>query len=85
MLTASVESRFFDSCKPQLLERYAGQFAVVCGRRLVGVHTSLALALAAAADAFGDGALEDGAPILISEIAEVPKLRVVAEPGSAAR
>ena len=82
MLPAPEESRFFDSCKPQLLERYAGQFAVVCGRRLIGVHTSLDQALKAAAQAFGDGALEDGAPILISEIAEETRLRVVAEPRS---
>jgi hypothetical protein len=80
MLTARDESRFFDSCKPQLLERYAGQFAVVCGRKLIGVHTSLEQALKAAAEAFGDGLLEDGAPILISEISEDAKLRVIAEP-----
>jgi hypothetical protein len=80
MLSAHEDSRFFDSCKPQLLERYAGQFAVVCGRKLIGVHTSLEGALKAASDAFGDGQLEEGAPILISEIAEDSKLRVVAEP-----
>ena len=80
MLGARDESRFFDSCKPQLLERYAGQFAVVCGRKLIGVHTSLEQALKAAADAFDDGQFEDGAPILISEISEESKLRVVAEP-----
>jgi hypothetical protein len=80
MLGARDESRFFDSCKPQLLERYAGQFAVVCGRKLIGVHTSLEQALKAAADAFGDGLLEEGAPILISEISEDSKLRVIAEP-----
>jgi hypothetical protein len=85
MLPAHDESRFFDSCKPQLLERYAGQFAVVCGRRLIGVHTSLDQALKAAAQAFGDGALEEGAPILISEIAEDTRLRVVAEPRAAGR
>jgi hypothetical protein len=84
MLTASDESRFFDSCKPQLLERYAGQFAVVCGRRLIGVHVSLEQALSAAAEAFGDGAFADGAPILISEISEPTRLRVVAEPRSGA-
>lgn len=82
MLSAHDETRFFDSCKPQLLERYAGQFAVVCGNRLIGVHTSLDQALKAAADAFGDGLLEDGAPILISEISEESRLRVVAEPRS---
>jgi hypothetical protein len=80
MLSALDESRFFDSCKPQLLQRYAGQFAVVCGRRLIGVHTSLDRALQAASDAFFNGLLEEGAPILISEIAEDCKLRVVAEP-----
>jgi hypothetical protein len=80
MLSGRDESRFFDSCKPQLLERYAGQFAVVCGRKLIGVHTSLEQALKAASEAFGDGLLEDGAPILISEISEDSKLRVVAEP-----
>jgi hypothetical protein len=84
MQSARDESRFFDSCKPALLERYAGQFAVVCGRKLIGVHTSLELALKAAGEAFGDGLLEDGAPILISEISEDSKLRVVAEPRSPA-
>ena len=80
MLSTSDEMRFFDSCKSQLLARHAGQFAVVCGRRLVGVHPSLAGALDAAAAAFADGVLEEGAPILISEIAEHARLRVVAEP-----
>lgn len=82
MLSASAESQYFDTCKPQLLENYAGQFAVVCGKRLLGVHPSLERALQAAADAFGDGDVEEGAPILISEIAAETKLRVVAEPRS---
>ncbi len=85
MLQAENETRFFDSCKPDLLQRYAGQFAVVCGHRLIGVHSSLERALKAAADAFGAGFLEDGAPILISEIADPARLRVVAEPRAAAR
>jgi hypothetical protein len=80
MLSTSDETRFFDSCMPELLAQHAGQFAVVCGRRLVAVHDSLARALEAAAQAFGDGLLEDGAPILISEIAEHARLRVIAEP-----
>jgi hypothetical protein len=84
MTGAPDESRFFDSCKPELLERYAGQFAVVCGRKLIGVHVSLEQALKAAADAFGDGQLEDGSPILISEISEESKLRVIAEPWAVA-
>jgi hypothetical protein len=80
MLSAQEETHFFDTCKQTLLERYAGQFAVVCGRRLIGVHASLDLALKAASDAFSAGFLEDGAPILINEIGEQPKVRVIAQP-----
>lgn len=74
------EPRFFDVQRPDLRERYAGQFAVVCGRKLVGVHASLELALAAAADAFSQGLLEEGAPILVSEIGATTTLCAVAEP-----
>jgi hypothetical protein len=80
MLSANEESRFFDDCRPALLEHYSGQFAVVCGKRLLGVHASLELALQSAADAFSQGLLQDGAPILIDEIGAVPRVRVVAEP-----
>jgi hypothetical protein len=79
MLSASVETAFFDSCKQALLDEHSGKFAVVCGRRLVGVHTSLDLALKAASDAFGVGGLADGAPVLINEIGETPSVRVVAQ------
>lgn len=85
MLVASDEARFFDTCKPELLARYTGQFAVVCGRRLIGVHVSLEEALRAAGEAFGRGELEDEMPILISEIAETTKVRVVAEPRTPTR
>jgi hypothetical protein len=43
------------------------------------VHTSLDLALKAAALAFGDGDLTDGAPVLINEIGEPPRVRVFAQ------
>jgi hypothetical protein len=79
MLSATEETAFFNSCKQALLDEHSGKFAVVCGRRLVGVHTSLDLALKAAADAFGDGDLTDGAPVLINEIGEAPRVRVVAQ------
>ncbi len=79
MLPATEETAFYDSCKQELLDEHSGKFAVVCGRRLVGVHTSLDLALKAAADAFGDGALAEGAPVLINEIGEAPRVRVVAQ------
>jgi len=80
MLPASEESSFFDSCKQALLDEHSGKFAVVCGRRLLGVHNSLELALKSAADAFGDGELAEGTPVLINEIGEAPRVRVVAQP-----
>ena len=79
MLPATGETAFFESCKQELLDEHSGKFAIVCGRRLVGVHNSLDLALKAAADAFGEGDLADGAPVLINEIGESPRIRVVAQ------
>ncbi len=82
MLPATEETAFFDSCRQALIDEHSGKFAVICGRRLVAVHTSLDLALRAAADAFGSGALDDGAPVLINEIGESPSVRVVAQRSS---
>jgi hypothetical protein len=79
MLPVTEETAFFDSCKQELLDEHSGKFAVVCGRRLVGVHTSLDLALKAAADAFGEGTLCDGSPVLINQIGEAAQVRVVAQ------
>jgi hypothetical protein len=79
MIPASEETAFFDSCKQALLDEHSGKFAVVCGRRLVGVHPSLDLALKAAADAFGGGELAEGTPVLINEIGEAPRVRVIAQ------
>lgn len=78
MLPATEDTAFFDSCKHELLDEHSGKFAVICGRRLVAVHTSLDLALKAAADAFADGQLGEGAPVLINQIGEAPGVRVVA-------
>jgi hypothetical protein len=80
----SDEPGFFGLTRAELVARYAGQFAVVCGRKLMGVHSSLEQALEAAAELFGGGGFEEGAPILISEIAAETKLRLVAEPRSPA-
>jgi hypothetical protein len=85
MLPATEETAFFDSCRQALIDEHSGKFAVVCGRRLVGVHTSLDLAMKAAAEAFDCGALTDGAPVLINEIGEAPTVRVVAQSRRAAR
>jgi hypothetical protein len=79
MLSATEETAFFDSCKQELLDEHSGKFAVVCGRRLVGIHNSLDLAFKAAASAFVDGDLSDGAPVLINEIGEAPRVRVIAQ------
>ena len=79
MLPLSEETSFFASCKQALLDEHSGKFAVVCGRRLLGVHNSLELALKAAAESFGEGELAEGTPVLINEIGETPSVRVVAQ------
>ena len=78
MIGAPEERRFFESCKAELLRRFPGHFAVICGRHLLGVYPSLDRALAAVADGFEDCNLPEGTPILITEIAEEVSLRVVA-------
>lgn len=80
MLSAQAETHLFDTRKHALLEQYAGHFVIMCGRRLVGVHPSLDLALKAASDAFSAGCLECGVPILINEIGETPRVRTGAQP-----
>ena len=79
MLRASEEIAFFDSCRQALIDEHSGKFAVVCGRRLVAIHSSLDLAMQAAAEAFGEGGLAEGTPVLINEIREAPAVRVLAE------
>ena len=48
-------------------------------RRGSGIARPAVVILAAAALAFGDGELTDGAPVLINEIGELPRVRVVAQ------
>jgi hypothetical protein len=71
----------FEECKDELVARYPGQFAIVCGPHVLSVEPSLEAALSAAADRFERGVLPAGSPILISEIAEAPRLRVTTELG----
>jgi hypothetical protein len=78
MLSVTEEIAFFESRREDLAGEHTGQFAIVCGRKLVGIHSSLDLALQAAAEAFGDGELAEGTPVLINEIGEAAKVRVVA-------
>ena len=80
MLASSQEARTFESLKAELLRSSPGQFAAVCGKKLLGVFTSVDEALQAASDAFDADTLPAGAPILITEIAEKVTLRVMATP-----
>ena len=69
----------FEQHKPDLCARFPGQFAILLGATLLSVEESLEAALAATADGFERGTLPAGIPVLISEIAEAPRLRVVTE------
>jgi hypothetical protein len=75
----SEELGAFEQRKHELVARYPGQFAIVCGTAVLGVVPSLEAALDEAADRFERGALPAGSPILISEIALSPRLRVTTE------
>ena len=80
MLGSTEEARTFESLKADLLRSAPGRYAVVCGRRLVGVFASVDEAIVATSTAFDEDALPPGAPILISEIAERVTVRVMATP-----
>lgn len=72
----TVEQVAFERRKSELVARFPGQFAILLGETLVAVEASLEAALAATADRLDQGTLPRGIPILISEIAETPRLRV---------
>jgi hypothetical protein len=76
----SEEQRTFESMQPDLVRTDPGRFAVVCGRKLVGVYESIDDALLASSRAFDDQTLPEGAPVLITEIAERVSVRVMARP-----
>ncbi len=85
MLASSEEARTFDSLKSELLRSSPGQFAAVCGKKLLGVFASIDEALQAASDAFDADELPAGAPILITEIADKVNVRVMATPQQKAK
>jgi hypothetical protein len=74
------EQRTFDAMQSELVRSAPGRFAVVCGPRLLGVFDSVDAALLASSRAFDTMNLPEGAPLLISEIAENVSVRVVARP-----
>ena len=84
MKLVSEEQQAFEAMKPELVRSHPGGFAVMCGRRLVGVFESVDDALLASSRAFDAGSLPEGAPVFISEIAENVSLRVTARPFTAA-
>lgn len=74
------EQATFEAMQPELVRRHPGRFAVVCATRLLGVFESVDDALLASSRAFDAGGLPDGAPVLITELAERAAIRVLARP-----
>jgi hypothetical protein len=79
-MLASESARTFEAMKNDLLRSFPGQFALVCGRRLMGVFVSPDEAMTAASKLFEANDLPPGTPILISEIAARSSIRVLATP-----
>jgi hypothetical protein len=77
---ASESARTFEAMKDDLLRSFPGQYALVCGHRLMGVYRSVDDAMGAASKVFDDADLPPGTPILISEIAVRASVRVLATP-----
>jgi hypothetical protein len=74
------EQSTFESIKPALVRSYPGRFAVVCATRLLGVYDSVDDAFLASSRAFDGGALPEGAPLIITELADRQAVRVTARP-----
>jgi hypothetical protein len=79
-MLASESARTFEAMKDELLRSFAGQFALVCGPRLMGVYVSVDEAMGAASRLFANDDLPPGTPVLISEIAARSSVRVLATP-----
>jgi hypothetical protein len=75
----SEAARAFEAMKDDLLRSFPGQYALVCGRRLMGIYPTVDEAMVAASTAFEDY-LPAGVPILITEIAVQASVRVMATP-----
>jgi hypothetical protein len=85
LMFASESARTFEAMKDELLKSFPGQYALVCGRRLMGVYRSADEAMDAAGKLFAAGELPPGTPILVSEIAARASVRVLATPYRTAR
>lgn len=78
--SVAVEKKAFEEMKAELIRKHPGQFAVVCGRRLLGVFETVDEALLASSRLFGASILPEGAAVYITEIADESSLRVTARP-----
>ena len=79
-MLASEAARAFEAMKADLLRSFPGQFALVCGPRLMGVYGAVEDAMEALSTLFDADELPRGTPILISEIAVRASVRVLATP-----
>jgi hypothetical protein len=79
-MLASESARTFEAMKEELLRSFLGQYALVCGRRLMGVFRTADEAMSAAAKLFDQQDVPAGTPILITEIAVRASMRVLATP-----
>jgi hypothetical protein len=79
-MLASEAARTFEAMKDDLIRSFPGHYALVCGRRLVGVFRQVDEAMGAASRLFDDDSLPPGTPILISEIALQVSVRIFATP-----
>ena len=79
-MLASDAARTFEAMKEDLIKSFPGQYALVCGQRLVGVFKHVDDAMGACSRLFDEDQLEPGTPILISEIALQVSVRVFATP-----
>jgi hypothetical protein len=77
---ASESARTFEAIKDELIRTFPGQFALVCGQRLIGVYKRADEAMGAASRLFDNDELPAGTPILVSEIALRATVRVMATP-----
>jgi hypothetical protein len=76
----SESARAFEAMKDDLLRTFPGQYALVCGRRLMGVFATVDEAVVRASELFEAGELPEASKILISEIAARASVRVTATP-----
>jgi hypothetical protein len=79
-MLASDAARTFEAMKDDLIRSFPGQYALLCGTRLIGVFKHVDDAMGACSQLFDDDDLPPGTPILISEIAERVSVRVFATP-----